>query len=636
VRAVAGSPFSIAANPSILVTPNGTVVVAYATNVSVNDTMPTANVQNAQLYPGYNGGQDLVGQCASQGECGGFVSDVAVAHSADNGTSWTVGAAARSVYDSQGYDAGYYQQVQMQDYVNAGDRLLPSPETTYDSASSQVILAFTADAVINGSATNGWTRPEVFVANGSLGGAAWSSHVVDAWSGLGNESLNGRIDSYFYNPAIVSTSTGSIYLTAQFVNGSACTTVPAGSYLATSGLLFTQFSNFFGQPPSFPYCGEGREIYGISRDNGTTFENAQPVASNGTWFDLMSPGLRASMLAHGNEVWVAWTQTECPEWNGTKSVRCDMLYDYMGNFPPSGGFTSNTSVVVSRLFVGAGVTVTFNETGLPSGTRWSVNLSGNYRSGLAGTSLSVSGVPTGIPYAWSASNLSGAPGTRYSPTPSLVAPNSFTSNTTILWTFTKQFTLTVSSDPPYVEGAGTEVWLNEEGYCMGGAGAQSWETEYAFDPTGLCNYIATSINYNLTPGLGTIWVDAGAPYTISAIPLNASGYWCTASFGCESDYANLTFQAWTGSGLGSYNGTSNQTTLTLHGPVQETVSFWLNAYCLWATGAYTTTGSWTSACLPGGFTATFHESGLPARTSWGAAVWGTGFNETSPVSVFCN
>ena len=74
------------------------------------------------------------------------------------------------------------------------------------------------------------------------------------------------------------------------------------------------------------------------------------------------------MVAAGNQVWVAWTQTTCYDWN-TRHPRgalrhgaCNYYYTGISN-----GYTSNTSVVVSRLFLGTGLDITFTETGLPLG-----------------------------------------------------------------------------------------------------------------------------------------------------------------------------------------------------------------------------------------------------------------------------
>jgi hypothetical protein len=58
------------------------------------------------------------------------------------------------------------------------------------------------------------------------------------------------------------------------------------------------------------------------------------------------------------------------------------------------------------------------------------------------------------------------------------------------------------------------------------------------------------------PSVGDHWHDSGTTITISAYP--ASGY---------------RFEGWSGSGPGSYTGTSNPATITMNGPITETANF---------------------------------------------------------------
>ncbi|MCI4319060.1 MAG: hypothetical protein L3K23_02870 [Thermoplasmata archaeon] len=605
---VVNASLDVAANPSLLVTPNGTVVVAYTTNVSFNGS------RGDRGYP-------CTYQPLQQNtNCGGTVASVVVAQSGNNGTTWTTGVVTNGVYDARDYQSGYDPQ----DQWAPSDRGLPAPKATFDPASQQLILTYVGDLSFydcvqllggcRGYYLNQFSASEVYVAHGTLANNSWSSGLVAAWTGLGNATLNGQLDSYFYNPAIVSTADGTIYLTAQFVNGSACTNVPAGSY-------------YFYNP--ITYCGEGVELFGTSTDNGTTFTPPGEMENTGTWYSEMPSGLQSSMVAAGNQVWVAWTQTTCPGWNGTTQTRCNWQGNLFG-FGGPGGFTSNTTVVVSRLYLGPGIQVSFTETGLPAGTSWSVDLSGNTRSGLAGTTLSVGEVPPGTNQTWNASVVPWGPGGRYFGTPSLASPGNFSSNTTISWTFVLQYTLTIGSIPGYPSGSSEGyIWFEGGTYCP-----SSSSSEYAFDPApSPCLYSqATSINYNMTPGPATIWADAGTPIRLQAIPLNGSEFWqAYACFGCDWNYVNLTFEAWTGTGAGSYNGTLNDTSITLNGPVTETASYGINDYCYW-----TRSPAWMSNCAPSGLTVFFKETGLPAGDPWGVSVWGAGPNQTSPYPAFTN
>ncbi|MCI4323016.1 MAG: hypothetical protein L3K03_03190 [Thermoplasmata archaeon] len=626
--------YYVAANPSTLVTPNGTLVVAYMTNLSWN--MSLGNQQEGTRQCSVS---DPLWDFSS---CGGFLSDVVVAQSSDNGSEWTTGVAARSVFDGRDYAPNYaagptsvgLQDVQ--DYVNDGDQLLPAPKATYDPASQQIVLAFTADLGFTNCLPSflyipcqNFSTPDIWVANGSLVNNSWTSRLVTTWSALANSTPNGVQDSYFYNPAIASSSDGTIYVTAQFVNGSACTVVPSGSYL---GLNTFQLPNSAGIVPEFPYCGEGFELYGTSTNNGTTFSSPNAIDTTGSWFEEMPPGVSASMISAGDAVWVAWTQTTCPGWNGSQPFRCSV--DDTFSYPsPIGGFTSTTTAIVSRLFVGTGLTVSFDETGLPIGTPWSVDFSQAERSGLAGGLLSVSGVPSGANESWAAPLVEYGAGIRYSGTPSVASPGNFSTSTTIDWTFVEQFALTVTSIPEYPNSSVSQLWFEGTPYTFCPVAS------IAFDPNGLCNFYATTINYNLTPSPGVRWYDVGSHVPIQAIPLNGSQFWCAyAGFGggCYLNYANLTFQVWTGSGAGSYNGTANQTMVTMDGPVTETATFDLNGYCGWSSPGGPLGAVWSSICVPNSLAVEFRETGLPAAVRWGVSVWGSGPDQATPYPAFTN
>jgi len=61
-----------------------------------------------------------------------------------------------------------------------------------------------------------------------------------------------------------------------------------------------------------------------------------------------------------------------------------------------------------------------------------------------------------------------------------------------------------------------------------------------------------------TPAVGTYWYDSGQTVNIDASPNSASGY---------------AWVSWTGSGLGSYSGTTKPTSITMNGPITETANF---------------------------------------------------------------
>ena len=165
--------------------------------------------------------------------CGGYQSNIYVAHSYNNGTNWTVGTAATGVYDSRDNSrtSGGTTRPRTSSWptpVHSNPATWSSPPrrragtTPPSSWSSRSLadLAFYAPCVgdlsyarvlpvlsATTTTTPTSTSPTAVFANNT-----WNSHLVTAWSGLANNTFVATMDSYFYNPSIVSTSNGTIYL----------------------------------------------------------------------------------------------------------------------------------------------------------------------------------------------------------------------------------------------------------------------------------------------------------------------------------------------------------------------------------------------------------------------------------------
>ncbi|MCI4323667.1 MAG: hypothetical protein L3K03_06585, partial [Thermoplasmata archaeon] len=578
----------VAANPFLLTVPGGMLVVAYMTDVAYNASFPMA--PNAF---------DL---CYTVCSDGAFVSEIVVGKSSNNGTTFTYATAARNVDDSQDYLTNLMEDV-------APSQILPAPQLAYDPADQQVVMAYTGDIAFTACDPVDGCSPLastfVFTGNASVTGWGWTHRLVGSLSGLANGSANGLEDSYFYDPSIASTSSGAIYLSAQFQNGSACAPVSAAGQLAIEYDLYGDAGPV--------YCGEAMEIVAVSHDDSVSFGAPANVSLSGTWYSDMPQGLRSSMLSVGSQVWIAWTLTTCPNWNTTGNSYCvyDASVPLLGNSPP---YASNTTVVVSRQFSGPGLTVTFNETGLPAGDPWSVDLTGNVRSGAAGTNLSVSGVPPSTNETWSAGTVPISPYAQYAATSSTGSPGNFTANTTLVWSYTLQYLVTVAAVPPLPSATNglTWLWLQEGEACLTPA--------LAFNDSCM-----TTVNYNITPGPGSTWVDAGSLFPLQAEPISSAEFNC-GFLGCYGwqPYLNLTFVTWSGNGTGSYSGSSNSTVLRIGGPVNETASFAVNGVCLWYPSP------WNSTCPPGDLLAQFREVGLPAGVTWGVSVWGNQPDQWTP------
>ncbi len=123
-------------------------------------------------------------------------------------------------------------------------------------------------------------------------------------------------------------------------------------------------------------------------------------------------------------------------------------------------------------------------------------------------------------------------------------------------------------------------------------------------------YVTAGYNegtYSMTPLPGVYWVPVNSSVTLVVAPQAIS---CTAF--CF--YYNLTWVSWTGTGTGSVS--SNYTTIAVTvstSPVNETANFFFTGYCDGFSG--------TLYCYSAyGYPLTFHETGLPSGTTWGATV----------------
>lgn len=201
---------------------------------------------------------------------------------------------------------------------------------------------------------------------------------------------------------------------------------------------------------------------------------------------------------------------------------------YIGS-SPSAMITINSSISEGASFA---TSVTFTESGLPTGTSWGAILDGSTYSSTA-AQMVITGVLAGShPYSLPA--VSCGSGCQYSPTPSSGSVSVGNSPVTLSVAFTEQYYLTMNL---VYQGLG----------ACGGA----------------------------TPS--SAWYQAGATVTIKAS-------WAT---GCI-------FYGWTGSGSGSYTGKGtltgsnpyySTTTITMNGPVSETATFYCRSMCADVVGA---------------------------------------------------
>jgi hypothetical protein len=332
------------------------------------------------------------------------------------------------------------------------------------------------------------------------------------------------------------------------------------------------------------YPGTGLEVYLNSTDNGASWNGPYEMSAlTAGYNDYAYMGeYGSSAVAPNGQTFFAWTRSLCP----TSSSYCDFL--------EPGVPESNTTVAVSWLFEGAGITVSFNETNLTKGAHWESSLSGNLRSGPAGTDLSVSGVPTGTPIQWNIPWVNASYGQAWAPTPSVsnpVPPTSLTSNTTLRFTFAENVELLVLINP-----ALSDYYVTASAY--------------------------PESNFAMTPVPGAYWFPVNSTTTLSVAQQPIS---CTTF----CDYANLSWQSWTGVGNGSVS--TNATSITVNlgtTPVNETANFLWLEFCDGFGGVLYCYGTYD-------YPLTYHETGLPTGTEWGvttvanSTLNGTEMNETT-------
>ncbi|MCI4354182.1 MAG: glycoside hydrolase, partial [Thermoplasmata archaeon] len=526
-----GIPTDLAINPTVGVDRVGNLFVAYGTDFgSTQVCLTTCNT-----YP---------------------TSDIEVARSSDNGTTFAYAVAVPQLLAGQ--PTGFSQSD-------------PDPVLAFNPISGDVYLAYTALAYgsfclnyatgLDSCSEAGLEK--VFFTNSSDAGVTWSTprlaSAVDASAPWFSPEAN---------PSMAVDGEGKIHL--QYATMDDAIAQPNGPY----GLA---------------WAAPVEERYVNSSDDGSTWSPPLRIVYDNTpnqfpywpaW-----PGSYTSTLAAGREVLLGWTQFECPPYT---TVTCGLpSYSAGPALPPL-----RMQVIASRLYTAPGLTLTFNESGLPNGLDWSVDVDGNLRNGPSGANLSISGVPPSSPINWSASWVNQSYGVVYTATPSVLPPTGFTGKRTVVESYQEQVLVNLLTLP-----------------------------------SGYPSYFFTTNSYanvNLGPSPGSHWVSVGTTQTFSAGSVAYDPY----CFAC----LNLTFESWEGIGSGSRTSNATSITFTPTGPVNETAVLQLNGICwsvYWAPFGF-------PPCIDYNFSIGFEESGLPSGAPWGVTTVdavGTSDSETSSTAV---
>jgi List-Bact-rpt repeat protein len=532
-----GQPTSVAYAPSIAVASNGTVFVAYATNLTSDDNY-LCNPYFACGFLNYNQSMDVV-----------------VAQSTNNGSSFSYSTAASAVPVEFGgftWIGGY-----------PGSIVSPAPSIAIDQATGLIYVAYAGGEIGNlcfpgGFCFSGEYYENVWLAASPDNGTSWTNTAV------GDQALSlatGVNNSMFLmTPSVGVGANGTVYVNAVFDNGTVC---------------------------AFFTCSQWTDLLFESTDQGVTFLPPFQVDSQAASIDggPLWDGFTTSMAMYQGVPWFAWTQEIDP--TGGSSF-C---------YGPSA--VCYSQVIVSTLFVGTGLIATFNETGLPTGYNWSLTVNGNPRAGPAGTNLSVSGVPVGEPLTWAipGMNSTSAYGIRYVPTTAPTSPYVLTASTTVSVTFAESALLNLTVIPttssnypfscaaPYYGGYGydcanqnvtpalgvtyvpvgvpigygvfTIPWsslgncyqcLNLSFLAWTGVGNGSWNTTSANGTATIWGPVNETLSFNLL-GFCSYGVCSNATYnyTFAESGLPNGTNW-TMTFGDQTQTSNTPFLGFNGSG----------------------------------------------------------------------------------------
>lgn len=503
-------PYSnITAYPYLLVNPSGELFVSYGTDFGeLFVCLPT--------YCTYEYSASLV-----------------LASTTDNGTLWNYSTINASI--NVGYTYSYTYSPFL---VNPMSQLAWNPVTNqlYAIWSGGEYGDFCYNYVTSYYCYNGEFTTATFFAYSNDSGNTWSNTIAVDQGRIVNSS-GGWINSEA-RPSIGVTSDGEVHIQYTETNDSLCKGI--------------------GTPAYYYYCGFVQQVYQNSTNDGLNWSIPVYVSSNqslgyascGTC--AMFQGTTSSIVTNGTEVLLGWARYYCPtSWT---------VYCYWGGSPGA------VLITASRLFEGVGITMTFNETGLPSSGYWVLNVGGYLRQGPAGANLSISGVPPSDPLTYWSPWYNQSYGDSFYGTFAPGSPSGFTANATVKESYSEQFLLNVRALP-------------------------NLGTQFQFGYT----------NYQISPLLGAYWYAKGTAVTLTVTP-NAPLF----CYPCS----NLTWLDWIGTGNGSVTSNSTSVTPTINGVINETATF---GYLGWCYGTF-------SSCHGANYTQSFIQSGLPGGTEWGVTI----------------
>ena len=316
------------------------------------------------------------------------------------------------------------------------------------------------------------------------------------------------------------------------------------------------------------------------------------------------------------------TGTTLAGWMGVGSGPVALALD-----PTSGMLfvADSGSNAVSLLNTSFESTVTFTESGLPSGTHWSLRLGG---IATLSTGSSILFSRPNATYAWSAGSISG-----YAAVPSsgYVIFNGTAQTFGLTFEPTYRLSFTEQGLP-----SGTSWWVTVNGTTLGTGGStitfnetNGSYTYFAESPVTLGSWVEFTLNSpsgaaSVAGQTAVVSLAYAVQYQVSDSANNpalgtvspATGWYPGNQVLMLSATANPgdSFTRWLGTGSGSYTGVTNPYALNLSSSVNETAEF-----------SVTTS-----------YPVTFTETGLPSRTVWNVQVTNEGVVQNNQPTITFN
>lgn len=537
IRPALNQTISAAENPYVLVTPSGTVFVAYLTEFY----LPPWSVRQSTGNYLANGTLEL-------------------AATSDNGSSFTYTTIATDLQLGDGptnppFQGGLWGTV-------------VAPQLAYSARYGQLYATWSMfdwgpNTQCPLTCPHNSLYQNIYVTNSSDGGATWTPyHLV-------SPALNDTSGSAAYNPAIAVLPDGTVAIASAFDD-------------LNQSVNWCFYATVFGID-SCPL----REVYLASHDNATTF--GPPVllsddlsgnagSDPSGWYDTAT-------VVNGTFI-VAWAQKFSTASPGNYSFWPSTCCGYA---------LARSQIAVSTLYDGTGLTLTYADAGLPVGYAWTVDVMGNLFQATAPNAITVSGIPSGANISWLIPQVAGPGyGFRYTANQSVVPPAVIPRSLTVYENFSEQVLVQIRTNPFAIE---CPTLGNQAYFVVCWNPPQSYY--YHFD-------------HDVLPYVGSAWLAYGVPLTLNASPADM----CFSTTACSiyTSFLNLSFSAWTGTGLGSVNTSRDIVTITPTGPINETANFQILGIC-----TNPSRGSYAPSCTLNE-TMQFHETGLPAGTQWNVTI----------------